>query len=180
VPGAAATSGAAPPPCPAAALPPPRIGKSRAVFAAPGNGIFSLTGIASLRVNGMVEGGMAQVMHLCPRERVWLDPTRIGALYAELGGAEVRALLDRAMGEMAGVRREMAVQFGAHDLEGFARNLRRMRRIAEHLGLTSLGTVAGDVTACLERGDATALSATWARLARSADQALAGGWDMPG
>jgi hypothetical protein len=122
---------------------------------------------------------MAQVMQICPRERVWLDPSRIGALYAELGGAEVRALLDRAMAEMGAVRREMASQYAAHDLDGFARNLRRMRRIAEHLGLTTVGTVAGDVAACLGRGDATALAATWARLSRSADQALAGGWDTP-
>ncbi|MFN3643512.1 MAG: hypothetical protein ACK4TB_11390 [Gemmobacter sp.] len=123
---------------------------------------------------------MAQVMQLCPRERVWLDPSRIGALYAELGGAEVRALLDRAMGEMAGVRRELAVQYGARDLDEFARNLRRIRRIADHLGLTTVGTVAGDVAVCLERGDATALAATWARLLRSSEQALAGGWETPG
>lgn len=123
---------------------------------------------------------MAQVMQLCPRERVWLDPSRIGALYAELGGAEVRALLDRAMSEMAVVRRDLGAQYDAREFDGFARNLRRMRRIAEHLGLTTLGTVAGDVGVCLDRGDATALAATWARLARSADQALAGGWDAAG
>ncbi len=123
---------------------------------------------------------MAQVMQLRPRERVWLDPSRIGALYAELGGAEVRALLDRAMTEMAVVRRDLGAQYDARDFDGFARNLRRMRRIAEHLGLTTLGTVAGDVGTCLDRGDATALAATWARLARSADQALAGGWDAAG
>ena len=123
---------------------------------------------------------MAQVMQLCPRERVWLDPSRIGALYAELGGAEVRALLDRAMVELAVVRRALDDDYRRSDFAGFARNLRRMRRIAEHLGLTTLGAVAGDVGDCLDRGDATALAATWARLARSTDQALAGGWEAPG
>jgi hypothetical protein len=122
---------------------------------------------------------MVQVMQLCPRERIWLDPSRIGALYAELGGAEVRALLDRAMVELAAIRRAMADDYGRSDFAGFARNLRRMRRIADHLGLTTLATVAGDVGACLDRGDATALAATWARLARSADQALAGRWEAP-
>lgn len=119
----------------------------------------------------------AMVMQLCPRERVWLDPARIGVLYAQMGGVEVQALLDRAMGELAGVRRDLARQYGARDLDGFARNLRRLRRIADHLGLTTLTCIAGDVDACLARGDATALSATWARLSRSADQALAGGWE---
>ena len=119
----------------------------------------------------------AMVMELCPRERVWLDPARIGALYAQLGGVEVQALLDRAMTELALVRDELGHQFASRDLDGFARNLRRIRRIADHLGLTTLAGVAGDVLECLERADATALAATWARLARSADQALAGAWD---
>lgn len=91
----------------------------------------------------------AMVMQLCPRERVWLDPARIGVLYAQMGGVEVQALLDRAMGELAGVRRDLARQYGARDLDGFARNLRRLRRIADHLGLTTLTCIAGDVDACL-------------------------------
>lgn len=122
----------------------------------------------------------AVVTHLCPRERVWLDPARIGALYAELGGAEVQALLDRAMGELAAVHQDLTRQYALHDLTGFARNLRRLRRIADHLGLTSVATVAGDVAQCLDCGDATALAATWARLSRSASQALAGCWDSTG
>ncbi len=122
----------------------------------------------------------ALVMQITPRERVWLDPSRIGVLYAQLGGDEMRALLDRAMGELATVRAELCVQYGAGDLDGFARSLRRVRRIADHLGLTTVATVAGDVAACLDGGDATALAATWARLLRSAEQALAGGWDSSG
>lgn len=117
------------------------------------------------------------VMQMIPRERVWLDPSRIGSLYAELGGTEVQALLDRAMAELSAIQRELAAQYASRDLEGFARNLRRVRRISDHLGLTTVATVAGDVAHCLDTGDATALAATWARLSRSARQALAGGWD---
>jgi len=94
-----------------------------------------------------------------------------------LGGIEVQALLDRAMGELGGVHDELARQYSGRDLDGFARNLRRLRRIAEHLGLTTLACVAGDVMHCLEAGDVTALAATWSRLSRSAEQALSGGWD---
>lgn len=122
----------------------------------------------------------AVVTHLCPRERVWLDPARIGVLYAQLGGVEVQALLDRAMGELGTVHDDLSRQYTGRDLDGFARNLRKLRRIADHLGLTTLGTVAGDVSGCLDIGDATALAATWARLSRSAAQALAGSWDSPG
>ena len=118
----------------------------------------------------------ALVTYLCPRERIWLDPSRIGLLYTELGGAEVQALLDRAMQELGGVHAELCGQYAARDLDGFARNLRRLRRIAEHLGLTTVARIAGDVIECLDRGDPTALAATWGRLSRSAEQAQLGNW----
>jgi len=121
----------------------------------------------------------AMVMYLCPRERIWLDPSRIGLLYAELGGSEVQALLDRAMAELASVHEDLRLQYAARDLDGFARSLRRMRRIADHLGLTTVARIARDVTDCLDRGDPTALSATWARLSRSAEQARLGNWTSP-
>ena len=119
----------------------------------------------------------ARVTYLCPRERIWLDPSRIGLLYAELGGAEVQALLDRAMQELAVVHDGLRAQYAARDLDGFARSLRRLRRIAGHLGLTTVGRIAADVGECLDRGDPTALAATWARLSRSAEQAQMGNWN---
>lgn len=118
----------------------------------------------------------ALVTYLCPRERIWLDPSRIGLLYTELGGAEVQALLDRAIQELGGVHAELRGQYAARDLDGFSRNLRRLRRIAEHLGLTTVARIAGDVIECLDRGDPTALAATWSRLSRSAEQAQLGNW----
>ncbi len=118
----------------------------------------------------------ALVTYLCPRERIWLDPSRIGLLYTELGGAEVQALLDRAMQELGGVHAELRGQYAARDLDGFARSLRRLRRIADHLGLTTVARIAGDVSDCLDRGDPTALAATWSRLSRSAEQAQLGNW----
>lgn len=116
------------------------------------------------------------VTYLCPRERIWLDPTRIGSLYAELGGAEVQALLDRALVELTGVHDDLRAQYVAHDIHGFARNLRRIRRIADHLGLTTVARVADDVSACLDTGDPTAMAATWSRLSRSVEQARIGNW----
>jgi hypothetical protein len=126
----------------------------------------------------MWEGAVTSlVTYLCPRERIWLDPSRIGLLYAELGGAEVQALLDRAMLELTGVHDELRAQYAARDLDGFARNLRRLRRIADHLGLTTVARIAGDVAECLDRADPTALAATWARLSRSSEQAQLGNWN---
>ena len=130
------------------------------------------------RVNGLnVEGAVAaMVTYLCPRERIWLDPTRIGSLYAEMGGAEVQALLDRALAELTAVHDSLRAQYRAHDIDGFSRNLRRIRRIADHLGLTTVARIAEDVSDCLETGDSTAMAATWSRLSRSVEQAQIGNW----
>ena len=59
------------------------------------------------------------------------------------------------------------------DLADMTRQLRRLQRMSENLGLVSLGLIAGDVSACLERKDVTAFSAVWARLD-------AGGRTVPG
>ena len=58
-------------------------------------------------------------------------------------------------------------------LETEARQLRRLHRMAEQLGMESLGAVAADLRRCLDIGDATAFSAVWARLLRVAERSLA-------
>ncbi len=118
----------------------------------------------------------AAVRYLCPQERIRLDPARIGFLYAELGSAQLQLMLDRAMAEFSLLHEEMSTQYAGHDLPALARSLRRLNRISDHLGLTTVARIADDVTACLLRGDSTALAATWARLSRSADQARQGNW----
>jgi hypothetical protein len=119
----------------------------------------------------------ADVLRLMPHERVLLDSSRIEVLYAQLGGEDVQALVERAMNELCVVRGELSAQYASGDLHGFSRNLRRLRRIGEHLGLPVIARVADDVAACLDAGNATALAATWARLMRTADQAIAGRWE---
>lgn len=118
----------------------------------------------------------AVVSYLRPQERVWLDPTRIGVLYAELGGPKVQEVMDRALQELAFSHRELSRFYRSRDMEGFTRRLRALERVAGHLGLTLIVRVSGDVMAALEVGDATAVAATWARLSRSIDQVVLGDW----
>jgi hypothetical protein len=120
----------------------------------------------------------AEVTRIAPRERVWLDPHRIETIYAQFGGAEAQALLERAMNEVYVIRHELAQQYEARDFEAFARNLRRLRRIGQHLGMPMISRISEDVGRALAAGDATAMAATWARLRRSADQALSGEWEV--
>ena len=119
----------------------------------------------------------AVVVPICPTERVWLDPRRIGLLYAQLGGAEVQAILDRALAELVSTREDLLAQYFISDHEALSRSLRRLHRIADHLGLESLVTISRDVAECLASGDPVALSATWARLHRSIDRSVAGAWE---
>jgi hypothetical protein len=59
------------------------------------------------------------------------------------------------------------------DRPDMLRHLRRLQRMAEQLGMVSLGQVAGDIRACLDRGDPVAFAAVWARLLRVAECSLA-------
>ena len=68
---------------------------------------------------------------------------------------------------------ELAKQVRSKNLLDLARQLRRLERMSEQLGLVSLGSVAGDVRHCLEGGDLTAFAAVWARLIRVAETSLA-------
>lgn len=115
------------------------------------------------------------VVALCPRDRVRQDAEPIALLYRNLGTASAEQVVTRALGELALSMAGMAAQVRAHDLADLTRQMRRLQRMAENLGLISLSEIAGDVRACLDRGDPTAFAAVWARLMRVAEQSLAGG-----
>ena len=61
------------------------------------------------------------------------------------------------------------------DFRGLDAGLRRVLRLSAELGLPLLGRVSLDVRHCLHLEEATALSATWARLVRLLEQAAARG-----
>ncbi len=50
-----------------------------------------------------------------------------------------------------------------------------MQRMADHLGMISLGLIAAEARICMDRSDATAFAAVWARLIRVAEASLS--WD---
>jgi hypothetical protein len=107
-----------------------------------------------------------------PRERIRQDGEAIAALYRNLGTATAEQLVTRALGELALTMSGLAAQVRAHDLADVARQLRRLQKMAENLGMISLGTVSGDARTCLNTGDSTAFSAVWARLMRIAERSL--------
>ena len=115
---------------------------------------------------------MCVVTVLRPLERVRLDGEPIAVIYRDLGSTVAEGVVSRALAELAVTLAGLAEQVQAHDLSDLTRQLRRIRRMAEHLGMVSLGGITRDVGECLDRADATAFSAVWARLMRVAERSL--------
>ncbi len=111
-------------------------------------------------------------------ERVRQDAEPIATIYRSLGTASAEQVVTRALGELALTMAGLASQVRSHDMADLSRQLRRLQRMAENLGMVSLGTVAADVRACLERGDSTSFASVWARLIRIAERSLASDKDL--
>lgn len=115
---------------------------------------------------------------LTHKERVRQDAEPIATMYRNLGTVSAEQVVTRALGELALTMAGLAHQVRAHELSDVERQLRRLQRMSENLGMTSLGLVAGDVQACIDRGDVTAFSAVWARLLRIAERSLISDKDL--
>ncbi len=116
---------------------------------------------------------MAEVVALRPKERVRQDSEPIALMYRNMGTAAAEEVVTRALGELAMTMAGLADRVGQDDRQEMLRQLRRLQRMAEQLGMVSLGQVAGDIRACLDRGDPIAFAAVWARLLRVAECSLA-------
>jgi hypothetical protein len=115
---------------------------------------------------------MGEVTALRPREIVRQDVEAIAVIYRNLGAPVAEQMVTRALGELALTMAGLAEKVRAQDLRDLARQLGLLVRLSGDLGLSSLSTVAGDAKICLERADATAFSAVWARLLRVAERSL--------
>lgn len=115
---------------------------------------------------------------LRPKEQVCQDAEPIAAMYREMGTQAAEQVVNRAFGELALTMASLAAQVRAHDVTDLGRQLRRLQRMSEHLGMVSLGLVASDARQCIDSGDGTAFAAVWARLIRVAERSLAGDKDL--
>ena len=120
------------------------------------------------------------VVALRPNDKVREDAEPIATIYRNLGTASAEQVMTRALAELALTISGLAAQVQAHDLADMARQLRRLQRMSENLGMVSLGLIAADVSACVDRGDVTAFAAVWARLMRVAKSSLAADRGMLG
>ena len=129
---------------------------------------------------GVFEGrvnNMGNVTALQPNEQLYQNAEPVAAMYRDLGTAQAEQVVSRALGELALTMSALVTQVRAHDLADLPRQLRRLQRMSDQLGMVSLGLVAADARICLDQVDATAFSAVWARLLRVAERSLAGDKD---
>lgn len=125
---------------------------------------------------GVFEGrvnNMGNVTALQPNEQLYQNAEPVAAMYRDLGTAQAEQVVSRALGELALTMSALVTQVRAHDLADLPRQLRRLQRMSDQLGMVSLGLVAADARICLDQVDATAFSAVWARLLRVAERSLA-------
>ena len=116
---------------------------------------------------------MENVAVLRPIERVRQDGEAIAAIYRNLGTAAAEQMVTRALGELALAMAGLAAQVRAQELADLSRQLKKLQRMAENVGMLSLSTVSQDARICLDRCDSTAFTAVWARLLRVAERSLA-------
>lgn len=121
---------------------------------------------------------MTHFTRLRPDEPVRLDRTLISALYASAGESQAEEIICRAMEELAVRLAQMERAYAAGQQALLGKGARSLVAIADQVGMTGLAHVARDVALCAERGDATALGATLARLMRISDRSLTAVWDQ--
>ena len=115
----------------------------------------------------------AMVLAFRPKERVRQDSEPIALMYRNMGTSVAEEVVTRALAELALAMAGLSDQVRARDMTDLGRQLRRLQRMSEQLGLVSLGQVAGDIRVCIDKGDPTAYAAVWARLLRVAECSLA-------
>ena len=113
------------------------------------------------------------VLAFRPKERVRQDSEPIALMYRNMGTTAAEQVVTRALAELAMAMTGLSDRIRARDMSDLGRQLRLLQRMAEQLGLVSLGQVAGDVRQCLDIGEPTAFAAVWARLMRVAECSLA-------
>ena len=118
------------------------------------------------------------VTALRPKEYVRLDAEPIAAIYRNLGTSGAEQIVARALSELALTLAGLVEQVRRRELGDLGRGLRRLQRMADHLGMISLGLIAAEARICMDRSDATAFAAVWARLIRVAEASLSTDRDL--
>jgi hypothetical protein len=115
----------------------------------------------------------AMIAALRPKDRVRQDSEPIAMMYRTMGTQAAEEVVNRAIAELTLTVSGLGAALREAGGADLPRQLRRAQRMAEQLGLVSLGQVSVDLRGCLEAGDEVAFAAVWARMMRVAGVSLA-------
>lgn len=122
--------------------------------------------------------GRRPVTSLRPTEPARFDPERLEDLCRRIGEIRAEREVVRALDRIATTLDALPGLVPDGDGAVLRAALTTLRRDADRIGMATLARVAGDVRQCLEAGDATALAATSARLARVGDRSIHAVWEL--
>ncbi len=120
---------------------------------------------------------MNNVAALALAELVDVDERRLQDIVNELGEVAAEGLIQLALEQMALAVQSLRADAKSGNALVIAAQAERLSRLAWQVGLVTLAAVAVDIADCANRGDATALQATLARMGRVADRSLTDIWD---
>jgi len=102
---------------------------------------------------------MKQVTMLAMSEPAQLDAEKLEQLYEELGDSAAEDVVCRAMEELAVKLAQTDRLYRSGQIAEMRKTVRSMGAIAGQIGMGTLARVAGDVLACVDANDGTALAA---------------------
>ncbi len=121
-----------------------------------------------------------QVTRLVPRDTLRMDAGPLSRLYLDLGEHGAEAVICSALEDLARRLNRIDDAHRGCDLGLVGQESRRIRVIAEQIGLTEVAEVAAHVIDCAQAGSGMALAATLARLLRVTERCMTEIWALRG
>ncbi|WP_371169510.1 hypothetical protein [Aliiroseovarius sp. 2305UL8-7] len=121
---------------------------------------------------------MSVVMNLNLKESVHLDRSQFEALYVQLGPTTADKEVNQTLEELAISLANVQKSHRSGQVEEVRDHVRSLTKIANKLGMTSLGRVARDVLDLSRGHDPAGFAATLSRLSRIGERSLIAVWDI--
>ena len=121
---------------------------------------------------------MAQVEHLVILESAEADGDRLVEISVAMGELEAIAIISRSADILHRGLDNLRHAYRQDDFVAVAEQAKALAQIADNIGLTQFGRVAGDVEACALAGAPTPLAATITRLSRLAGPSIRSVWEL--
>ncbi|WP_106746320.1 hypothetical protein [Yoonia maritima] len=123
-------------------------------------------------------GAYDDIVILCCLDKLQFDPAPLQRLFAAKTEGEAEQIVCRVLEELATQLAGLQQGLAAQNFALMLKLCRKIRLVAEQIGLTEMAITAGHIQTCLKQSDGIALEATLARLERAFDFAVNEVWNF--